>query len=84
MIKFFAKFYEEICTLLAIIVLLVFIAAGAYFGHYLGDYLDMTPSTCAVILGLVGFIVGLLLDFFTFGFIAQIIEIKKHLERLDK
>ena len=84
MLKLCTKFFEEICSIVAVIFILDFVALGAFFGHYVGEYLSINPVLCAVIFGIVGFILGFFFDVLTFGFIAQVIEIRKHLERLDK
>ena len=83
MLKLFAKVFDTICTITAIIIIIGFIALGAFFGNYVGNYLGENEIIYSIILGFVGFIIGFFFDVITFGFIAQVSEIRKELEKLN-
>ncbi len=85
MLKFFAKMYEKICVISAVLNFLLFGVLGAFGGYYFGEMVIYRNETQYAVIGLLlGLIIALFVNVMLFGFIAQIVEIRKSLEKLEK
>lgn len=83
MLKFFAKCYESICSVLAFINFILLGIAFAILGYYLGDdVFYLNPVICSVIGGIVGVSIAFFSNVLVFGFIAQISDIRNSLEEI--
>ena len=81
MLKFFAKCFEAVCCIAAVINFILFGTAGGVLGYYLADYVIYENHIpYAILLGIAGIAVAFFINVFTFGFIAQITEIRRNLE----
>ncbi|MBO4858689.1 MAG: hypothetical protein J5527_09255 [Treponema sp.] len=76
MLEKFAKSFESVCEFGAVLNFIIFGGAGAYLGY-------RTNMILAIVLLIIGILIAFLLNVLTFGFIAQIIEIRKSLHSID-
>lgn len=86
MIKHLSKAFESLCDGLAIANLILMSGIGFFVGFLVGSSLDFEIGGCIGI-GCAGVIVGLIIayiiDVLIFGLYAQIIEIRKQLEKKE-
>ena len=81
MLKLFAKCFEAVCRILAVINFILFGSLGVFLGYYLAEHVIYeNPIPYTIILGIAGIAVAFLVNVFTFGFVAQITEIRRNLE----
>lgn len=86
LIKHLSKAFESLCDGLAIANLILMAGIGFFAGFFGGAALDFELAGCigfgvgGVIIGL---IIGYIVDVLTFGLYAQIIEIRKQLEKKE-
>lgn len=84
MLKFFASCFDAICCIGAILNLLIFGGIGAFGGYTLAE--DVIYANNDIIwiflLAIAGIAIGFFVDIFVFGFLAQITEIRKNVEKL--
>lgn len=82
MLKFFSKCYETICCILIVLNFILFGVLGSFTGGYCADFFGVPD--CATLFkwlfGVGGVAVAFFFNVFVFGFVAQVIEIKKLLE----
>ena len=81
MLKLFAKCFEAVCSILTVINFILFGSLGGFLGYYLAEHVIYeNPIPYAIILGIAGIAVAFFVNVFTFGFVAQITEIRRNLE----
>lgn len=84
MLKLFAKCFEIVCSILAIINFVVLGTAGGIFGDYIAErILYENPTGYIIVFVIIGLILAFFINVLTFGLIAQITEIRKNLEKLN-
>ena len=81
MLEWFAKIYEKMCSICAGFNFILLGILGAVIGYNIGariiyDY----EILLAIVFLVIGVIIALFLNVMTFGFIAQITEIRRRLE----
>ena len=88
MLNFLSKCFEKVCVIAAILVLIAFAASGALAGYSIASgsfYPDEAAFILIVIAGVViGLLLGFMTDTLTFGLYAQIIQIRKGIDRLNR
>lgn len=82
MIKHLSKAFESLCDGLAIANLILMAGAGFFTAFFIAASYFGIPGCVGIGFGglLIGLIIGYIVDVLTFGFFAQIIEIRKLLE----
>ncbi len=83
MLKFFAKCFESVCCILAVLNFIVLGSLGGYLGYYIGDkILHENPTIYAILISVAGIAIAFFINVLSFGLIAQITEIRRNLEFL--
>lgn len=80
MLKWLSKAFEQMCTVCVIINFIVGGVAGGIIGSKIGN--DNISTTLLYFIG--GLAFALFVNSITFGFLAQIIEIRKKVDSLAK
>ena len=84
MLKFFAKCFEAVCCILAVINFIVLGSLGGFLGYYLADnVIYENPTLYVILLSIVGIAVAFFINVLSFGLISQITEIRRNLELLS-
>ncbi len=78
MMKFFAKAFEKICEFWALLVFVLWGIGGAVAAKYL------RAEEHTVLFVIFGLIIAFFINSMFFGFIAQITEIRRRLENIEK
>lgn len=87
MLKFFGDCLEKLCSAFAIIIWLWFTGIGAVIGYCVPieriSDIEYLKPLMAVLGGGIGFIISFFINILTFGFVANIISMRKSLEAID-
>ncbi len=78
MLKFFAKAFEKICEFWALLIFIFWGIGGAVAANYLRE------ERHTVLFVIFGLIIAFFINSMVFGFIAQITEIRRRLENIEK
>ena len=85
MLEWFAKSFEKMCSICAGFNFIVLGILGAFLGYFIGDnILYDYEILLAIVFLCIGLIVAFFINVMTFGFIAQITEIRSKLDLLYK
>lgn len=87
LMKYFAKSFEKLCGVVAIIVSILFIGLGASLGVYLAKYIGYNDGSMFALITigitLLSAFIAYIFNVLVFGFFAQIVEIKNELKKLN-
>lgn len=84
MLKLFAKCFEAVCSILSVIIFLLFGGLGGFLGYYLADnVIYEEPVPYVIGMAIAGIAVAFFVNVMIFGVIAQITEIRRNLEMLN-
>lgn len=85
LMKYFAKSFEKLCGVVAVIIILLSIAFGIIAGLYIADYIGFYNGFMRVLvvtgITIFNLFLGYVFDVLLFGFYAQIVEIRKSLQK---
>ena len=85
MLEWFAKSFEKMCSICAVFNFIILGILGAFIGHFIGDnILYDYEILLAIVFLAIGLIIAFFINVMTFGFIAQITEIRRRLDSLYK
>ena len=80
MLEWLSKVFEQMCTVCVIVNFAIGGVAGGIIGSKIGD--DNASTTLLYFIG--GLLIALFVNTISFGFFAQIIEIRKKVDSLAK
>lgn len=85
LMKYFAKSFEKLCGIVAVLILLISVAFGIVAGMFIADYIGYINGAMRllIITGITIFniFIAYIFDVLIFGFYAQIIEIRKSVQK---
>ena len=80
MLKWLAKAFEQMCLVCVIVNFIIGGIAGGIIGSKIGNDNASITLLCVI----VGLLIAFFINIMSFGFLAQIIEIRKNLDSLVK
>ena len=83
MLEWFAKTFEKMCSICATVNFIICGILGGFIGYHIGDDIiyDYEILLCIVFL-ILGVVIAFFINVMTFGFLAQITEIRRKIDLL--
>ena len=82
MLEWLAKIFENMCLICATVNFIICGIVGGFIGYHIGDDIIIYEILLCIVFLILGVVIAFFINVMTFGFLAQITEIRKKIDLL--